>query len=281
MRYLVAAIVVLFVLAVMWRRVLPQATHRQEAPAAASGLIGAERVARRVLCLAALVQRAKAEYRLRPAPGDVLSASDRPSGAVDKRINSWLSEYGLWASVSSEENVLFEKPFGQWSTQEVADGQWREEAMATLLWALHSDYRMPDYDRPALTTEIEKLAPTPNDAADMLRSSRLRPRAEISHARDIAELWLWRARTTQLKKEEGLNVKGYNLDEIIAMTAKKAREEGLFVPVDNDFPALGKPYRQLSESEWQTLRSIATERLYALNWLCGYADDWDKVPTGT
>ena len=30
-----------------------------------------------------------------------------------------------------------------------------------------------------------------------------------------------------------------------------------------------------------TMGSIARERLYALNWLCKYAEDWDEVPTGT
>jgi len=153
--------------------------------------------------------------------------------------------------------------------------------MATLLWALHSDYPMPDYDRPAFTTEIMAFAPTPQDAASLLRNSRLRPAKEISKVRDIAELWLWRARTTQLEKEKGASIKGYRLDEIVAMTAQKAGEDGLFVPIDKDFPALGKAYSHLSDNEWQTLRSIATERLYGLNWLCGYAEDWDSVPTGT
>ena len=65
------------------------------------------------------------------------------------------------------------------------------------------------------------------------------------------------------------------------MTAEKAQENGLFIAIDHDFPALGKAYSTLSEDEWETLRSIATERLYALNWLCKHAEDWDQVRTGT
>jgi hypothetical protein len=29
------------------------------------------------------------------------------------------------------------------------------------------------------------------------------------------------------------------------------------------------------------MHSIAIERLHGLNWLCGYAGDWDEVPHGT
>jgi hypothetical protein len=43
----------------------------------------------------------------------------------------------------------------------------------------------------------------------------------------------------------------------------------------------GKPYAELTESEWSTMQSIASERWYGLNWVCGYAMDWDKVPTDT
>lgn len=65
------------------------------------------------------------------------------------------------------------------------------------------------------------------------------------------------------------------------MTVEKAAADNLFKPIGNDFPALGKPYSQLTEAEWQTMRSIATERLYALDWLCGYSADWDNVRTST
>ena len=70
-------------------------------------------------------------------------------------------------------------------------------------------------------------------------------------------------------------------EKIIAMTAAKAQKDGLFHAIDNDFPAFHKSYAKLSPSEWQTMSSISTERLYALNWLCGYANDWDDVSTDT
>jgi hypothetical protein len=35
------------------------------------------------------------------------------------------------------------------------------------------------------------------------------------------------------------------------------------------------------DSEWSEMTSIARERQYGLNWMCGYSSDWDDVPTDT
>ena len=50
---------------------------------------------------------------------------------------------------------------------------------------------------------------------------------------------------------------------------------------DEDCAAFGKPYRELTEDEWQMTTSITVERHFALNWLCGYAPNnrWDDTPT--
>jgi hypothetical protein len=50
-------------------------------------------------------------------------------------------------------------------------------------------------------------------------------------------------------------------------------------PIDGDFPAFGKAFRELAADEHAAVAATALERLYALNWLCGYASDWDSVPT--
>lgn len=39
--------------------------------------------------------------------------------------------------------------------------------------------------------------------------------------------------------------------------------------------------RRQEEGDYSEMTSIAIERHYALNWLCGYAEDWDSVPTET
>lgn len=55
----------------------------------------------------------------------------------------------------------------------------------------------------------------------------------------------------------------------------------MFVAIDGDFPAFDKAYREATAEESEVLRSIALERHYTLNWLCGMGEDWDEVPTDT
>ncbi len=77
---------------------------------------------------------------------------------------------------------------------------------------------------------------------------------------------------------------GRSIDEIIRLASAKAAEDGVIPPsIDNDFPALGKAYRDLSAQEFSNATSIAMERHRALNWLCGYAANnrWSETPTDT
>ena len=98
-----------------------------------------------------------------------------------------------------------------------------------------------------------------------------------------AENWLWRARTTQIQKEPDKYPppSGWTYEKIISMAAEHWEKEGLFKAVRGDYPARGKAYSDLTDKEWQELRSIANERLYGLNWLCKQAANWDLVPTET
>lgn len=51
--------------------------------------------------------------------------------------------------------------------------------------------------------------------------------------------------------------------------------------IGTDFPAFGKAYVELDADEYAVTTSIAQERHFALNRLCGYSRDWDKTPTDT
>ena len=80
----------------------------------------------------------------------------------------------------------------------------------------------------------------------------------------------------------GREAKEFDLDAIARQSATLAFTEGSIpAPVDGDFPAFGKAYRDLDDDEYARATSIALERHRALNWLCGYASDWDNVPTDT
>jgi hypothetical protein len=68
------------------------------------------------------------------------------------------------------------------------------------------------------------------------------------------------------------------------MASAKAAEDGAFPAViGDDFPAFGKPYRDLTREEFLGVTSIALERHRAFNWLCGFApgNKWSQTPTDT
>ena len=167
---------------------------------------------------------------------------------------------------------------------------WRVEALGVLVWALDSRTDFPPYDRLAHETNLEaniwKLildisSLDLREAQAFIAQAKLRDARAIRNSRDVAELWLWRARTTELQRKHVAPPEGMTFEGIIAEAAKAGEQDGLFTAIDNDFPALGRSYAKLSETEWYRMRSIAGERLYALNWLCGYSDNWDTVPTDT
>lgn len=76
---------------------------------------------------------------------------------------------------------------------------------------------------------------------------------------------------------------GMTINEVISMAGKRGGDERDFVPIDGDFPAFGKPFRDVSDEEFLRIRSISQERHKALNWLCGYAprNCWSDTPTNT
>ena len=75
---------------------------------------------------------------------------------------------------------------------------------------------------------------------------------------------------------------GLNLDQILQMVSTKAAHDGLIPrPIAEDFPAFGKPYRDLTPEEFSIATSIAIETHRAFIWLCGYAPGnyWAQIPT--
>jgi len=255
----------------------------RSAPAAlnSDSPVDSHTAARRALCLASLVLRAQAEYQLHPEPGDIPPQGKAAPADFALRQNSWLQNGDLWSACSARERELFQRAMGSWTRQETADGQWREESLGFLWWALDGSRVFLPYDVPAAQTDVLRGVPDPSAARAFIEEAKLRDIKEIGKQRDIAELWLWRARTTQLQRDKAEAPKGLTFEQIIAMTAEKAAGDNVFKPIGNDFPALGKPYSRLTETEWQTMRSIAEERLYVLNWLCGRSTDWDSVKTDT
>lgn len=241
-------------------------------------LVPAHKIAKRLVILATLI--AIGFLGLDVQKG---AASEKEAERFRKTVRKWLKREGLWKELTKREMPYYKTPLRDLGYQYIIDASWRGEALFTLLWCLGWTDQILPYDVQARPRDIPEIIPRPGfSTKHFIENAKLRPRKEIEKARDLAELWHWRSRTTQLIKD-GLYDDPEELDEIVRMTAKAAKENGdIPTPIDGDFPAQGKAYRDLSAEEYNLVTSIAMERHFSLNWVCGYSEGgWDKTPTDT
>ena len=178
---------------------------------------------------------------------------------------------------SPQELQLLQFAPEQWEEQDVVDAIWRGEALGVLAWALGAIEELPGYDDPfehvALARELSL------ETAEL----ELRPGDVLEHEREAARLWHWRARTTLLQSDPGVELpeRWASFDQLIAAAAMRGHEEELLPPPRRgDFPAFGTTYRQLDAEQRALALSIAAERHYALTWLTADVA-WDETPTDT
>jgi Domain of unknown function (DUF4272) len=205
------------------------------------------------------------------------------------RDRFWNVPGPLREALTPRERSFARKTVATLTEQEQVNAIWRMEALAAIIWAL-GIADLPPYDEPAGEGTLDLMKPYFRAVA--ISKAALRERAEIERAREVAELWHWRCRTWQLTREgiappadsaiRSAAIAG--VADIVRSAATRALDEGtLAAVIDGDFPAFGKPFRTLDSDEWACVRSIAAERHYAFNWLCGYAPSnaWDDTPTET
>lgn len=250
-------------------------------------------VARRIIALAAITHFAFevprrdqfAVWKAKAGADELRKLRATARQDREKRLDA----LGRWQRhLTAEEARVFARTAETLTEREQIVASWRVESLYVLAWALGLRDSLPPYDR-----QIEPrkgLAGLPPDDRELFeRKAKLRPRREIAKARDVAELWHWRSRTHQLAQAGGSPFDGKRIDgiasydDIVKQVAAGVAEEGLLVPIKGDFPAFGKPYRALTEAQWHSASSIASERHFALNWLSGLAprNRWDDTPTDT
>lgn len=206
------------------------------------------------------------------------------------RDSHWAALGRFQKYLSPQEKLFSRATMDTVTDRQLIDASWRSEALVTILWALGVAEYIPPYDVQAQPGMISSFLNA--EAEEFVREARLRPFVEIDKARDIAESWHWRSRTRQLI-EDGtafpddpqFRAMGFtSFDSIVRRTAGFHANDGTFNEmIDEDYPAFGKAYRDISDEEWTIVRSITMERHFALNWLCGYAPGhrWDETPTDT
>ncbi len=244
-------------------------------------------VAIRALNLGALVMRGVFEQMVQ-VTADSSAVSDYEDSV--SQLEAWLKNEGLVAYQSKQEKAVFQKEVGTWSQREIVNVSWRAEALGVIMWALFLHQAIPPYDTLFDLEEIVAPLNLFDYGGYFLLEAQLRPHEMVLYERHTAELWHWRSRTTQLQRMGAKPPGGLTFESIIRGTAEEGHAQGSIPPpIDGDFPAFGKPYAALSDQEFSRATSIAVERHFALNWLCGYAASdaedgakgWDETPTNT
>ncbi len=219
-----------------------------------------------------------------------------PAEVKDFFSESKIERDQIWSTLGANQRYLspLEKVLSRATPetitdQELANATWRAEALGVILWTLGVVDRILPYDEstgPDFIGHFWKL-----DDSEFMRNARLRPREEIDAAQITAQSWHWRSRTRQII-EDGTSFPDdpqireagfFSYDDVVRKSAPVRESDGMFIAIDEDYPAFGKAYRDLSDDEWSTVRSITVERHFALNWVCGYAPGhrWDETPTET
>jgi hypothetical protein len=204
-----------------------------------------------------------------------------------------LRALGKWrACLTRREQAIMKRTADELSERDHIDASWRTEAVHVLAWALCAESKLLPFDRQASLKKYRDFAS--GDLASFVRRAKLRPRREIDAARDMAEFWHWRSRTRELHEsgkpldpDISMRERGIETYEDIARhavsAARKRGELRTGQVSGGDLKAKGKAYRDLTDSEWDEVRSITVERHFTLNWLCGLAprNSWEQTPTDT
>lgn len=254
-------------------------TKRRAARANGRVIPTREEVAFRALALVGLLGRTQGEMEIK-------QDADRRAEwkRINDRLNEWFESEGIAPHRSAAEVRQLRKPLGRWTDSEIFGTIWRTEALAALLWALGKLSNMPPYTERVDSRAVFDVIPIMEPTKDFKRSVKLRSRKVIEAERHAAEFWHWRARTEMLRRQGFVPPEGDTFEACIRRAAETAVEEGI-VPkiVAGDVPARGKSYGKLTDAQYADAHSVAMERHFALNWLCGYSDrgDWDETTTGT
>lgn len=251
---------------------------RGKKPAPQPKLPDATAVAYRAISLGCLVTRAQVEQVMHGMGGKSTALHE----ATSARLDYWMGNEHLHDRLSAREAELLGRPIGSWEHQDLVDTSWRVESIGVMLWALSLLDRVPPWDTPFDQRETMEALGIFSKVSKFMSAARLRRREDIRKARDVAQAWHWRARTMQAFLSGQEPPGGGTFEDVVRRAAKEALERGEISELaDGDFPVYGKAYRDLNEEEFDEASSIAYERHFALNWLCGYATSWDDTPTVT
>jgi hypothetical protein len=224
-------------------------------------------VARRCIILAAILQR----FLVDTSPQD-----DPMEAAFDLR--EWLRTESLWAEATPGEQAFFAHPQGHPEPRGSLDVALVAESLAAVAWALDLLPSLSD-DHPTELASLILELPSPwESTSSWSLKQTLRPESEIAKMRELHEVWNWRLEV-ELERRSSKGQDLIELDDLIRTVTHDAIAADLLAPGHSGgFTLDGVPVTAMPPDKIAEQQFLTQQRLTALNWICGFGDDWDNVP---
>jgi hypothetical protein len=228
-------------------------------------------VAARMVVLAAVVKRALLEL---PLDNDENDESEGDQFDLAVAVSS-----GALKSVCTPTELDFvQKRIGELGEEESLAAFWQIEAIAALLWSAQLAPELPDPWVQADSGRLLAAIPDPwDDLTPFAAALALRTDDEIAVERERAELWTWRS-AIENDFQSAQRRERQELSAILRDVANEIAASDLVEVVDRDLAVQGQPFRATDAETKALIEETATQRLRALNWLCGFGESWDTVP---
>lgn len=192
-------------------------------------------------------------------------------------LQAWARvELGLW--MSPEDLHVLQAPAGSLIDEEVVYCAEALISASTIGWCIGafgaSGRYLPIISDGAPERDTLAWIPAPwTQLRSRLRLIKVRGDEELARERERWELIVWRMAL--------FDETGHKQDEDAALqdVVAELQKGGLIGTASGDFAREdGTPFRELDQDHQDQLDVEATLRLQALNWVCGFGEDWDDVP---
>lgn len=232
-----------------------------------------EEIAGRMIVLASIVRRAAIEMPLDDDDDEL----DSPQGEQFDLVNAFTT--GELASLlTPRERSLLLAPLGQIDEETALTASWQVEALAALAAASVPGRILTDPWKQTDPGPLLSMMPEPwEDIAAFAGTLALFDEETIAAERERAELWLWRcAVDDEIRTSHGKERK--DLLYLLKETAREAERANMLPTTRDDFAVGASRFGDADPETRAVITEISTQRLHALNWLCGFGATWDEVP---
>jgi hypothetical protein len=236
-----------------------------------------EETGKRLVLLAAIAACALLELELLEDDDDPEDIEEREGTLFDLR--NWAESEGLLALATPAEAAFLRRDLGAGEESDLTPPSESYLSIAAIGWATGLIEEPWDaVTEEAIGKAVDRIPEPWDEIGPFIDSLRCRSLEEIANERERTELWHWRSMIERDRRSaKGAERRG--IEKTIAEVLAEGREFGILPVTDaDDFVWKGKPVDMLTVPENQELEADAAIALHALNWLCGYGDDWENVP---